>query len=97
MLGITPAGGVNLATGFDNKPDPEPAPDREAQPPASNPKRGATHAYYVDAGLVLPNGDFLLILRNTQDKEGPPANVRDVAGNYYKSADVEEEQPLCAR
>ncbi len=49
---------------------------------------------YVDAGLALPDGDFLLILRDSATAEGTAENLRDIAGNYYKAAMIEAEPTL---
>ena len=49
---------------------------------------------YVDVGLSLPDGDFLLILRDSATAEGTDEHLRDVAGNYYKPALVGAEPTL---
>lgn len=47
-------------------------------------KRGGTSEYYVDSGLKIPNdGQFLLILRSANDKEGKPEAIVDAGGGLY--------------
>ena len=78
------AGGIALAT-----PREKPLPGQE-QLMSSLPLSQC----YVDVGLSLPDGDFLLILRDSATAEGTDEHLRDVAGNYYKPALVGAEPTL---
>ncbi len=78
------AGGIALAT-----PREKPLPGQE-QLMSSLPLSQC----YIDTGLSLPDGDFLLILRDSATAEGTDEHLRDVAGNYYKPALVGAEPTL---
>ena len=50
------------------------------------PPKGATHKYFVDPRLSLPNtGKFMLLLRSASDKNGEDAAIEDYAGNGFFS------------
>ena len=78
------AGGIALAT-----PPEKPLPGQKPLTPSL-----PLSQCYVDAGLSLPDGDFLLILRDSATAEGTDEHLRDVAGNYYKPALVGAEPTL---
>ena len=78
------AGGIALAT-----PREKPLPGQE-QLMSSLPLSQC----HIDTGLSLPDGDFLLILRDSATAEGTDEHLRDVAGNYYKPALVGAEPTL---
>ena len=78
------AGGIALAT-----PPEKPLPGQKPLTPAL-----PLSQCHVDAGLSLPDGDFLLILRDSATAEGTDEHLRDVAGNYYKPALVGAEPTL---
>ena len=46
--------------------------------------RGAQHPYFVAPDLKLPSTPYLLILRHAREKNGTPAAIEDVAGNYFR-------------
>ena len=78
------AGGIALAT-----PPEKPLPGQKPLTPSL-----PLSQCHVDAGLSLPDGDFLLILRDSATAEGTDEHLRDVAGNYYKPALVGAEPTL---
>ena len=75
------ARGINLKT---EESDRDPV-DAEEDP------AGATHLYYIDAGLKIPNNKHLLILRNHHEKEGQASHIRDIVtvGSYFITVNVE--------
>ena len=78
------AGGIALAT-----PPEKPLPGQKPLTPSL-----PLSQCYVDTGLSLPDGDFLLILRDSATAEGTDEHLRDVAGNYYKGGMVGAEPTL---
>ena len=78
--------GSNLAGGINLK---EERADRD--PTDVEESAGATHLYYVDSGLKIPNNKHLLILRNHHEKEGQASHIRDIVtvGSYFITVNVE--------
>ena len=76
----------DLATGINLK---EEKADRD--PTDVDESWGATHLYYVDSGLKIPNNKHLLILRNNHEKEGQASNIRDIVsvGDAFYTVNVE--------
>ena len=58
--------------------------------------RGTRHPYLVAPDFKLPSTPYLLLLRHACEKNGTPAAIEDVAGNYFRSsiADKTEVWPL---
>ena len=56
-------------------------------------RRGAQHDYLVADKLILPNTQYLLILRSARNKNGTPEAIEDVAGTYFHDK-LTADQPL---
>ena len=56
-------------------------------------RRGAQHDYLVADKLILPNTQYLLILRSALDKNGTQEAIEDVAGTYFLDK-LTADQPL---
>ncbi len=56
-------------------------------------RRGAQHDYLVADKLILPNTQYLLILRSALDKNGTQEAIEDVAGTYFHDS-LSADQPL---
>ena len=74
--GTTLEGGYNVA-------DPTRSKRRTADGTAGNPAR----LYYVSNKLVIPDKDFLLILRNGKDKRETHEKIQDIAGHNPRFVD----------
>ena len=56
----------------------------DIQDPETPETHGATHKYFVDPDLDLPNiGKFVLLLRSESDKNGKDLAIADYAGNGF--------------
>ena len=87
---IFPAGGILLIANTDPN---ETALLRGQNIRMPDIRKGAQHHYLVADQLNLPNTQYMLILRSSQDKNGTQEAIEDVAGTYFLDT-LKADQPL---